>query len=103
MSIQSELKDNVVTIYLDSSFDVSQYEAFKQVCADNDSDDLSFVVDFKKTLYVDSSALGMLLLLREQTKGDQERVKLINIGDTVAKIFRVAQFNKLFDMQMLND
>ncbi|QCU90321.1 STAS domain-containing protein [Thiomicrorhabdus sediminis] len=103
MALKSNYADQTLTIHLASSFEVSQYEEFKRLCAEYYEPENRFVIDFKKTLYMDSSALGMLLLLREQTGGDRSKVKLININDTVYRILQVAQFNKLFSMQRLNE
>ncbi|BCN93225.1 anti-anti-sigma regulatory factor [Thiomicrorhabdus immobilis] len=96
MGMVAKEQDGVVTIQLGGSFDVSQYEKFKTICKKYDSSENRFKIDFAKTLYMDSSALGMLLLLREQTKGDKERVKLVNVSGTVNKILEVAHFNQLF-------
>lgn len=102
MSIKSQLKNDTVTLFLDGSFDVSQYEEFKQICKKYDEPQNHFIVDFEKTVYMDSSALGMLLLLREQTQGDRSRVSLINTGETVMKILKIAHFNQLFEIKKID-
>ena len=50
------------------------------------------------TEYMDSSALGMLLLLREHCGGDKRRIIIRNASATVDKIMRIANFDKLFEM-----
>ncbi len=92
-------KDEVVTIKLDSSFDVSHYEKFKVICSENVTDTNRFEVDFANTQYLDSSALGMLLLLRDQTHGEKDRVTLINVKDAALKILTIAQFQQLFNIE----
>jgi len=92
-------QDDVVRISLDSSFDVSHYERFKSICAENVKENNRFEVDFTETQYLDSSALGMLLLLREQTKGDKSRVTLKNVGEAALKILSIAQFQQLFNIE----
>lgn len=99
MDFSINTKDDVVKISLDSSFDVSHYEEFKSICADNVKDKNRFEVDFTETQYLDSSALGMLLLLREQTKGDKSRVTLKNVGESALKILSIAQFQQLFNIE----
>jgi len=98
MAIKVKEKNNLITIQLNGSFDVSQYEEFKSICEGYKSPEYKFEIDFRNTLYVDSSALGMLLLLREQTKGDKTKVQLINVSGTVLRILEVAHFNQLFDV-----
>jgi len=96
LTVKTEKKQ--LTITLNNSFDVSHYEAFKALCKQYDSPDMSFVIDFSNTLYMDSSALGMLLLLREQTKGDKARVKLVNVSGSVFKVLELAHFGQLFNI-----
>jgi anti-anti-sigma factor len=47
---------------------------------------------------MDSSALGMLLLLREHVDGVRERVRIINCNTEIRKILEIANFDKLFDI-----
>jgi len=96
MGIEIVKKGDVITFLLENSFDISHYEAFKTLCEANDEEQNRFKVDFAITRYLDSSALGMLLLLREQTKGDRDKVELIHVSGDVLKILEVAQFSQLF-------
>lgn len=99
MSLNTVVNGEVVTISIDGIFDVSVYELFKEACSEYISDTAQFVIDMDKTTYVDSSALGMLLLLREKTQGDKNRVKLVNVSKSVLSILKVAQFQQLFNIQ----
>jgi len=57
-----------------------------------------YVMDFALTDYIDSSALGMLLLLREAGGGDNSKIKFINCKTAVKKVFKVANFDSMFEM-----
>ncbi|MCB1654339.1 MAG: STAS domain-containing protein, partial [Pseudomonadales bacterium] len=46
----------------------------------------------------DSSALGMLLLLRDHAGGDNAEIRVINSNPDVLKIFNISNFDKLFDI-----
>ena len=46
--------------------------------------------------YLDSSALGMLMLLRERIQAAGKTVVLCNPSQTVSQIFEIANFKKLF-------
>lgn len=97
MGIETVVNEgSIVTISIIGSFDVSAYEEFKEICQNNLTDSNKFIIDLKHANYMDSSALGMLLLLREKTLGDKTRVKLTNVGQDVGSILEIAQFNKLF-------
>ncbi|MNR56929.1 hypothetical protein D3C85_1776040 [compost metagenome] len=58
----------------------------------------SVVVDLKDATYLDSSALGMLLLLRDHAGGDRSDIRLINSSSDVTKILAISNFDKLFDI-----
>lgn len=58
--------------------------------------DADIRVDFKRVGYMDSSALGMLLLLREHIDQEQGSISLINCNETILNIFSVANFKKIF-------
>jgi anti-anti-sigma factor len=55
-------------------------------------------VDLKDVAYLDSSALGMLLLLKEKAEVTGQNVALVNSHGTVRDILDVANFNKLFSI-----
>ena len=50
----------------------------------------------KETSYLDSSALGMLLLLRDHAGGDNAKIKIINCNSDVRKILSISNFEQLF-------
>jgi anti-anti-sigma regulatory factor len=45
---------------------------------------------------MDSSALGMLLLLREHAGADRAEIRIVNAGSELRNTFKVAGFDKLF-------
>lgn len=52
-------------------------------------------IDFTYCTYIDSSALGMLLLARDRlTKG----IRLVNVRGVVIQVFQIANFHKLFEI-----
>lgn len=97
-NIVTKHQNDLVILVLPCSFDVSQYEEFKAICEANKTDDNRFELDFSQTQYMDSSALGMLLLLRQQVKGDKKRVLLKHVNGTALKILELSQFNHLFNL-----
>ena len=50
--------------------------------------------DFSKTTYMDSSALGMLLLAKDKLPGAE--IVLQNAQNDVSKVLEIACFHKLF-------
>ncbi len=54
------------------------------------------IVNMADTDYVDSAALGMLLILREYLGDDKAKVIISNPTDTVLNILKVSNFQKIF-------
>lgn len=54
------------------------------------------VVDFSGVDYLDSSALGMLLMLRDKLGGANKEVALAGVKGNVKQVLDIANFGKLF-------
>lgn len=57
------------------------------------------IIDFSEVDYLDSSALGMLLLLREKCDGAGKGVILTGLQGTVKQVLDIANFGKLFTIR----
>ena len=57
---------------------------------------LTYYVNLNETSYIDSSALGILLLLRECAKHNGGKVIIEQPGEQVNQVLKVANFEKLF-------
>ena len=55
-------------------------------------------VDLGNVAYLDSSALGMLLVLREKVT-PQARIDLVNCNKDIRNILEISNFQKLFTLQ----
>ena len=53
-------------------------------------------VDLGEVDYLDSSALGMLLILRDKTQAAGKTMGLINCRGSVRQVLDIASFDKLF-------
>ncbi len=56
-------------------------------------------IDLGRVQYLDSSALGMLLMLRERAQGARKRVVLSNCRGAVKQVLDIANFAKLFRIE----
>ena len=96
--ISAESDDGrVVTIKVSGRFDFSTHQAFAQAYKGYPRGEKYFVVDLQDAEYLDSSAMGMLLQLRDHGAEDAS-VELINGNDAVCEILRIANFDKLFEL-----
>ena len=86
-----------VTIAVVGKFDFQLYDEFRAAYANTAGDSVIYIVDLSDTEYLDSSALGMLLLLREHAGADKSRIRIESVSPDVRKILDVANFSKLFE------
>ncbi len=87
-----------LTIKIQGRFDFSAHQEFRDSYEKMKEDPQGYVVDMKETTYLDSSALGMLLLLRDHAGGDKSNIKIINCNPDVKKILTISNFEQLFSI-----
>ncbi len=100
MSVISEQSNNgdEVTVAVAGRFDYRIYDSFKASFSDIENESVTVNVDLSKTEYMDSSALGMLLMLREHV-GRAATVLLVNPTPDVMRVLTIANFDKLFSIR----
>lgn len=98
MTVMSELSDDQLTIHVEGRFDYSLHQRFRQCYEQLETAPAAYTVDLGKATYMDSSALGMLLLLREHGGGDDAKVRLVNCSPDVRKILTISNFEQLFEI-----
>ncbi|MBO0495596.1 STAS domain-containing protein [Pseudomonas sp. Marseille-Q1929] len=100
MSVESEvsLDGKKLTIAIKGRFDFGSHQTFRESYERFYKVPELYVVDLKDTTYMDSSALGMLLLLRDHAGGDSADVQVVNSNSDVRKILAISNFDKLFDI-----
>jgi len=97
MPINMTKSGTEVTIRISGRFDFSCHkdfrDAYREIPAGGSH---HYVVDMSTTEYIDSSALGMLLLLREHAGSSGSNVVLRGCRSDVKDILTVSNFDKLF-------
>ncbi|MHA7878420.1 MAG: STAS domain-containing protein [Saccharospirillum sp.] len=92
-------KPNELTIRITGRFDFSSHQEFRQIY-ENASDDIKlYVIDMSEATYLDSSALGMLLLLRDHAGGDNADIRIRHCNEDVKKILTISNFGQLFRIE----
>jgi anti-anti-sigma factor len=101
MGVQSSIANNgkELTIKVFGRFDFSAHQEFRDTYESISSAVTDYVVDLGNTSYLDSSALGMLLLLRDHAGGDSASIKIIKCNEDVRKILTISNFEQLFTIQ----
>ncbi|HJW26283.1 MAG TPA: STAS domain-containing protein [Rhodocyclaceae bacterium] len=85
-------------IKLSGRFDFNTHRDFRSAYEPLviDSEVREVRVDFDGVDYLDSSALGMLLMLRDKMSGAGKEVSLGNVKGSVKQVLDIANFGKLF-------
>lgn len=88
-----------LTIAVEGRFDFSAHQEFRRSYEDVENPPQNYKVDMQDASYLDSSALGMLLLLRDYAGGDSANITILNCNDDVKKILSISNFEQLFNIQ----
>lgn len=101
MSIPVQLDAGKARINLPSKFDMSVQPHFRQAYTDvlDDADILEIEVDFNDVYYIDSSALGGLLLLRQRAEESARNITITKCQPEVMKVLTMANFHRIFNIQ----
>ena len=99
MSIIQEISHDgmVVQINVSGRFDYSLSQQFRDAYRHiPDNNGITFNIDLSNASYIDSTALGMMLLLREYARDKGGSVIIQSPTDQIEKLLKVANFEQLF-------
>ncbi|MFO8025934.1 STAS domain-containing protein [Thiohalophilus sp.] len=101
MSVSSEhvSKDKECIIHLGDKLVYRLYHEFRQAYTNCDPATELITVDLQNTRYIDSSALGMMLLLKKHARDNQRQIRIINVSDPILRTFQIVQLDSEFDIQ----
>ena len=100
MGISTSISDDKksATLKVDGRFDFSLHNEFRKTYKDMGIENGEYIVDLSSTEYLDSSALGMLLLLKEHAEATSSKVKIVKANEEIKEILHIASFDKLFTL-----
>ena len=101
MQITVEKKDGTARLILNGRFDFSSHREFRNACDEalQTPEIKGIEADFSRVDYLDSSALGMLLLVKEKATSANKSLALANCRGVVQQVLDVANFHKLFTIR----
>ncbi len=99
ISSKYDSEKKTATIQVEGQFDFSQHQAFRDAYRNLTTPGTSIRLDLSKTSYMDSSALGMILLLKEHADKQGGKVVLVSPSNAVEKILTIANFHKLMTVE----
>lgn len=85
-------------IAVQGRFDFSVHQDFRRAYEEAPGMPQRYCVDLARTTYLDSSALGMLLLLRDHAGGDAANISIANSNEEIHKVLTISNFDQLFKL-----
>lgn len=87
-----------VNIQVVGRFDFSSHQEFRDTYSGVDPTKMRFNINLSQTEYLDSAALGMLLVLRERAGGDKADITLSGCNASIQQILDITRFERMFNM-----
>ena len=99
MGITTQLSEegDQLNIVIAGRFDFSLHAEFRDAYR-NLPPDIKYVIDLSQTTFMDSSAMGMLLLLREFAGEASADICLLNCSPEVRKVLSISNLDKMFTL-----
>lgn len=100
MNFTKSVKGNHALIEMNGKFTFSDHADFKDLFELFKGDALETLeFDVEKLDFVDSAALGLLLLVRDEAEKHSTHLILIKPTGQVKKMFEISRFYELFDVK----
>lgn len=101
MGINVTNRDGVARISMSGRFDFQVHREFKDAYTTQLANAAvrEIEIEMSKVDYLDSSALGMLILLNERAKESKKSITLLTPSAVVAQVLEVANFSKIFNIK----
>jgi HptB-dependent secretion and biofilm anti anti-sigma factor len=96
IQIHHDTEQGCLTLQLGERFDFTIHRVFHDACLGDVPAARSYVLDLEQVTMMDSSALGMLMLLREHAGGERAEIRIVNANAQLRNTLRIAGFEKLF-------
>lgn len=94
--ITYEKKDDYFTIFLTGEFTFNNYKEFRKVYSELLVPNVKIKIDFSSVAFIDSAAIGLLLILREEGSHFSAVFEFINVPHNIRSIFDIINLGKLF-------
>jgi len=98
VEVRLNASTNELLVKIAGRFDFSLHQDFRKLSESQANNVKAISIDLSRTDYIDSSALGMLLILRDKVGDNKSAIKIINAKPDVKKILEIANFDKLFTL-----
>jgi HptB-dependent secretion and biofilm anti anti-sigma factor len=98
MAYPVDIADDKASIHINGRFDFSMFREFQQSYENllTNAAVRTITLDLSGTEYIDSAALGMMLLLRQKCGDADKHIELLNPQDRVKEVLQIANFHQFF-------
>ncbi len=98
MALHTQLSENgkILTIQINGRFVLNMNRDFREAYQSQDKTGMEYQIDLSQAEYMDSAALGMLLMIKEHAEAKGGTVTIIHPTEETHKIIKLAHFDKLF-------
>lgn len=100
LNVTTSNEDKKIHIAIDGRFDFSLHQEFRDAYINHNKHEVVYVLELINTTYMDSSALGMILLLKDHADSHAGEVIINKPSEAVYKILEIAQFHRLMAITM---
>jgi anti-anti-sigma factor len=96
--------DSLTVIKLSGVYDIGEIFRFEKFFSDNIKSDTKVVaLDFSSLVFIDSSAISSLIRLKNNSKKRSIDLIIVDMGDEVLNVFRLAYLDKFFTIIPRNE
>lgn len=102
MEIRKVETENGITVLLEGKFTYADREQFHEVVFLFPNENVTnIIIDFEHLEYIDSTGIGMLLVMHENAVKRGIHLKAINVSGHIKPIFEQSALGKLFDVSYI--
>jgi anti-anti-sigma factor len=98
ISTNYEAKEHQLVIHIGGRFDFRALNDFRDSYEKSGHVVNKYIIDLSQSDYLDSSALGMLLTLRDYAGGENSNIKIINTPSDIKRILYITKLDSLFEI-----
>lgn len=99
VSLKKNNENSQLSISVKGPFNFSIYNEFRDKYSDPSYKDFEIIIDLKDCTMIDSSALGMLLIMKKYLDKKDGEVTLINANSDVMNVLDIVHFEQKFTIK----
>lgn len=104
MKITESIVNHVATLQLEGNFTYNQRRAFQEAVKKAWQQNAQHImIDLSQVAFVDSAALGLLMVTHRQLSADKRKLSLVHPQPTVKQIIELANLHQIIPIAQAGD